>query len=50
MPYLHDDYIYQQVTLMVGLWQFGKCKAEFTVLSSFYRIDSVSCGLLRPPS
>ena len=39
MPYLHDDYIYQQVTVMVGFWQWRKCKARFTVLSIFLQID-----------
>ena len=37
MPYLHDAHIYQQVTVIVGFWQCEKCKAKFTVLSSFYR-------------
>jgi hypothetical protein len=48
MPYSHDALIYQQDTVMVGFWQCGKCKAEFTVLSSFYRLESVSCSLLTP--
>jgi len=39
MPYLHDDYVYQQVTVMVGFWQWIKCKAEFTVCSIFLQID-----------
>jgi len=45
MPYSHDALIYQQDTVMVGFWQCGKCKAEFTVLSSFYRLDAfpVAC-------
>jgi len=39
MPYLHDDYVYQQVRVMVGFWQWRKCKARFTVLSIFLQID-----------
>ena len=39
MPCLHDDYIYQQVTVKVGFWKWIKCKARFTLLSIFLQID-----------